>query len=146
MSGLDLVPLEAHDLAWIRPHPGQPGIAIDLSPDTARILNEVGPAFAFLAGGNRRPIAGAGVILSMGPPGIAWAVLSLEAGPHFVALSRIVRDFVAAQRGPLETGVARGYERGARWATLMGFKATGRTVDRWDSRQNLEVWHRPAGV
>lgn len=51
-----------------------------------------------------------------------FAYMSLDSGPHMVALTRGVRRFLAALRGRMETQVSEGFEAGHRWVKLLGFK------------------------
>lgn len=140
---LELRRLRPCDLPWIKPHPGQPGLARDLTPATAAGLEEAGPAYAFYRGW--RPVAALGLIETMGPPPIAWAVLSLEVGRDLLHLTRYVGRFLGTFEA-VETGVAWGYRDGERWARLLGFTATGRGVSRWDASQPMQVWHWRKGL
>jgi hypothetical protein len=139
MSGLVVRPMQPADLAFIRLQPEQRALAPQMSPATADHLLLAGLAFtAFDRTG--WPIMAAGLILSMGPPAIAWAVLAPEAGPHLLAIGRRVRVILEAA-GTVETGVDPSFAAGQRWARLLGFRPMGRPVDRWDSPA-CELWRR----
>ena len=140
MSGRLVVrPMRPADLPFIRLQPAQRALGPELTPATGDAMRRVGLAFTALENG--RPILAAGLILSMGPPPIAWAVLSTAAGRHLLALSRRVL-FVLDGCETVETGVDPGFAAGRRWARLLGFHPTGRPVERWDAAGPLEVWRR----
>lgn len=140
MSGRGLVvrPMEPADLPFIRLQPAQRALARDMTPATGDAMRRVGLAFTVLEHG--RPIMAAGLILSMGPPAIGWAVLSVDAGRHLLALGRRVRVILDGA-GTVETGVDPRFAAGQRWARLLGFHPTGRPVERWDSPA-CELWRR----
>lgn len=65
----------------------------------------------------------AGVVSEDPGAGYAWAMLSVEAGPHMLAITRHVRyTFSKLPYPALYFDVAPGHEEGARWARLLGFR------------------------
>jgi hypothetical protein len=104
-----------------------------------------GPAWAFRVGG--RPLAVGGLIATLGPPCIAWGLLSAEAGPFMRRISAAVRRVLDVQAPPgVEAGIEPGDEGAERWAWLLGFRPTFRPVARWpsDDGRVLSRWLRPA--
>lgn len=138
MKGLVLRPMEPADLPWVRLQPAQRILAREMTPATGELLRQTGLAFTALE--HARPIACAGLIFSMGPPAIGWAVFSKAAGRHFVKLTSWVR-FLLAGLDAVETGVDPDFLPGQRWARCLGFKPTGRPVERWESSA-CELWQR----
>lgn len=141
MSGLVIRPLRPADLPWIRVQPAQAAIAPELTPATGELLMATGTGFTALVRG--RPVMAAGVVRSMGPPAIAWAVLGDEARHWLLPLTRAVAGFLAGV-GACETGVARDFPQGRRWALLLGFRPTGRPIERWETSEPLELFFRTA--
>ena len=137
-GGLELRAMQPADLPFVRLQPAQRALAREMTPATAEAMRSAGIAFSVLEHG--RPIAAAGLILSMGPPAIAWAVLSPAAGRHLVRLSGWCRLVLAASE-VVETGVDPSFAAGRRWARLLGFTATGQPVERWDS-PGSELWRK----
>ena len=137
-GGLELRAMQPADLAFIRLQPAQRALAREMTPATAEAMRSAGIAFTALENG--RPIAGAGLIFSMQGPPIAWAVLSPAAGRHLIRLTGWCRLALAAPV-TVETGVDPTFAAGRRWARLLGFTATGRPVERWDS-PGCELWRK----
>ena len=62
-------------------------------------------------------------------PGIGklWALLSQDAGSHFIWLTRATRRFIDSQAyRRIEVTTEEGYPQGCRWLKLLGFKREGK--------------------
>jgi len=138
MSRLTIRPMRPEDLAAIAVQEAQAAIGPELTPETGAALQAAGVGFTGLVDG--RPVAIAGVILSMGAPAIAWAVLAETARRWLTPLTRAIRRFLDGFGKAIETGVAKGFAAGARWARLLGFWPTGAPV-RWGAADEL-AWRR----
>lgn len=125
------------DLEAIRVQPAQLEWSGEATTATGRELLEAGPAWSVLEDG--APIAAGGLIHAMGPPAIAWALLSVQAGRHLLALTRWAR-LVLALPPMVEAAIDPRFQAGERWATALGFLPIGRPVERWISTDN--IWLR----
>lgn len=68
------------------------------------------------------PIACAGVVELWAGRAYAWAILSQDAGPHLLRLTREIRSRLVELRfRRIEMAVDAGFVAGARWARLLGF-------------------------
>ena len=141
MSRLSIRPMQPDDFERIAVQPAQASIGPDLTSATGRDLARAGIGFAAVVDGV--PVVLAGVVLSMGRPAIAWAVLSEAAGGHMTGITRAIGAFLASFGHSVETGVERGFEAGARWASMLGFRPLGYPPDRWEAREDMELWRRP---
>lgn len=65
---------------------------------------------------------------------IAWALFSKTAGRHMTYITRHTLDYLARAKGRIETVVRADYEKGHRWAALLGFE-----------RESYLVAYGPAG-
>jgi len=84
-------------------------------------LATTGPAFTVFAG--ETPIF-CGGLREYGPErGILWAMISRDAGRHFVALHRRTRALIRewAKERDLFTACQAGFGAGARWLEMLGF-------------------------
>jgi hypothetical protein len=135
-----LVPLEAGHLARLRLQPSQAALGPHLAnPALAGAWLRSGPAWSVLLEGE--PVAAGGLIRSMGPPLIAWALLSPAAGPHLLRLSRAARRWLALE--PCEAAIADGDARAARFARLCGLRPTGGRHARWGAGEGFARWVGP---
>jgi RimJ/RimL family protein N-acetyltransferase len=74
-------------------------------------------------------IAIAGIAPQWENRAIAWALISDEAGPHFIQIHKAVKRFF--NRNPirrLEATVDVGFEQGHRWMEMLGFEIEGYMV------------------
>lgn len=86
-------------------------------------LKNNGPAYSMINEDTLTNIASAGVIDASHGRGIAWALLSQDAGKHMVRLTREIKKFLdncAFSR--IETTVQGDFVEGHRWAQMLGFK------------------------
>lgn len=81
----------------------------------------VGEAYTILDGA--QVLACFGLVRLFPGRGLAWSVLSQQAGRRMVAITRAIRcqlDATPCRR--VEMAVADGFEAGVRWAELLGFR------------------------
>ena len=92
----------------------------------ANLLGPAGPALSAFAG-ERVLLCGGIVIDTTGKVGSLWAVLSMQAPRHMLALHRGVVRFLDIHRylRRLETTVAKGFAPGCRWVEKLGFRFEG---------------------
>ena len=77
---------------------------------------------AWTAMDGEEPMACAGVVEAWSGRAYAWALLSAHAGPHMLALTRVIRSRLSTLRyRRVEMAVDAGFEAGCRWARLLGF-------------------------
>jgi hypothetical protein len=94
-------------------------------PGYADMLINDGEAYTMLADGV--PIACAGVQEAWSNRGIAWALITVDAGKHMCALTRAVKtyldDFAKWKR--VEAYVDTRFPQGLRWIDILGFNIEG---------------------
>lgn len=95
-----------------------------LNPDYGEQLAASRWAFTGLVEG--RPIACAGVHEIWAGRGVAWALISKDAGKHFFAMHRAALGFMS-QCGlrRIEAMIEAGFEPGHRWAKMLGMEQEG---------------------
>lgn len=87
----------------------------------AEKVHESGPAWTALLG--EIPIGCGGFIEHWQGRATAWAILSDDAGPHLLALTREVRRrLIRHSAGRIEAQTLLGFQPAARWARLIGFE------------------------
>lgn len=122
-GAFEVVPFAAGHLAQLSLQPAQ---QVSLWADGdgagyAEALAASGYAWTGLADG--RPIACAGIVEQWRGRGLAWALLSTEAGGHFVRVTRAVQR--ALDLSPLrriEMHVDCHFAAANRWAEMLGFQ------------------------
>lgn len=105
----------------------QLGMQIDLDdPSYGAALAKAGPCFTATHNGD--VIACIGVLTQWPNYGKAWALLSENAGPCMLALTRGVRRWLRFHNpGRIDTAVDCGFPAAIRWAEMLGF--TNETPD-----------------
>lgn len=94
------------------------------NPDYGRQLADSPFAFTGLVGDE--VIACAGVHELWENRGVAWALLSENAGPHFRSIHRAVSGFLTqAPWRRVEMMVEAGFEQAHRWAQMLGMQQEG---------------------
>lgn len=94
------------------------------NPEYAQSLKDAGPAYSAVDGD--AVFACAGFIPQWEGRAIAWALISAEAGRHFVTITRAVkRAMDLHQFRRVETAVAHEFPQGHRWARMLGFTREG---------------------
>lgn len=87
-------------------------------------LSGFGPTLTALADGH--VIACAGIATPGFGIGTLWAVVSQDAGPHFIRLDRAVRRFLDIPKlRRIEASSEVNFDQGCRWLELLGFQSEG---------------------
>lgn len=112
---IDIRPFMPGDLQGFRPQHHQ---AKEFAAD-----NSVPTGLAWTALVNARPICCAGITECWPGRGYAWALLSEDAGPHLLVLTREIRSrFDETPFARIEMAVDADFIAGCRWAVLLGFE------------------------
>lgn len=120
-----IVPFQPEHLNRILLQPSQ----IALQPELAKAdygpsLLAAGPCYSAVAGDE--VIASAGFYPQWDGRAIVWALVSANAGRHFVKLHRaVLRSFEIHPFRRVETCVLAGFAEGCRWAEMLGFEREG---------------------
>ena len=117
-----IVPFKAEHLAALALQPAQAMALSEFDPSYGPALEQAGGAYTALIDG--KPVACAGIVEQWKGRGLAWALLSLESGQHFIRVTRAVRR--ALDLSPLrrvEAHVDVNFAAAVRWAEMLGFKA-----------------------
>lgn len=117
-----VVPMQDHHVLAIRPQAAQAMDAGDpvIRLEQAKALQASGPAWAVV--GEAGVLALGGVAEMWSGRGMAWVVLSQDAGRHMLALTRLVdRTLRALDYRRLEMYVDAQFAEGCRWARVLGF-------------------------
>lgn len=120
-----IVPLTLDHIRAIDPQDAQKGQTLDQRLETARALIEQGNAYAAI--NEHGVMCVAGITPQWDGRAVAWALLSKDAGPHMVKITRTVRRFletIGVRR--IEMYVDAQFCHGCRWASMLGFKNEGR--------------------
>lgn len=120
-----IVPFEPDHLKQLLLQPSQAMMQPLLdSAEYAQSLKDAGPAYSLVDGDE--VFACAGLIPQWEGRAVAWALISEEAGPHFLRITRAVRrcfDLHPFRR--IETAVSHDFQQGHRWAQMLGFTREG---------------------
>lgn len=120
MAEIEYMSCRQEHIKYITPQKGdENNKLVYLNPEFRSLIEE---HFSLSAWVNSKCIGAAGVITLYGHRAIAWALVSKDAGPHMLQLTRKVRgalDLHPAKR--IEMTVIHGYSQGHRWARLLGF-------------------------
>lgn len=125
---LDIVPFEPEHLKQIAPRiqPWQEDMRAYFDrPGYAEMLTRNGEAYTMTKDGVA--IACAGVQEAWENRGIAWALLTLDVGPHMRALTRAVSIYTntLAKWHRIEAYVDTRFPAGERWIKMLGFRIEG---------------------
>ena len=114
-------PFRAGHLAHIRPQSAQHGEAVFLFQSGLGAALERGQALTAFNG--LLPIACAGVSPLFSHRAVAWAIFSIDAGPHMLALCRKMRRMIdALPYARVEMNVREGHVEGEKLAVLLGMR------------------------
>lgn len=120
-----IVPFEPDHLKLLLLQPSQAMMQSTLTnAEYAQSLFHAGPAYSAVQGD--AVFACGGLIPQWQGRAIAWALISAEAGPHFITITKAVRralDLHPFRR--VETAVRHDFPQGHRWAAMLGFKPEG---------------------
>jgi hypothetical protein len=116
---ISIVPYRATHLLDLQIQKGQVSSTPAITPDYAcRLEGE----FAFTAFYHGKILAVGGVVELWADRGLAWMMIDIDAGAHFVALHRAVKrmlDIVPYRR--IEADTPCEFEPGHRWLKMLGF-------------------------
>jgi hypothetical protein len=119
---MEVVPYQPRHLREIALQPHQEHLGTMLQrTDAAEQVTKTGPCWTALLEG--KPIACAGFQNCWEGRAIAWAVLSDQAGPHMLSLTRAVRkalELYPAER--IEAHAMLGFRPAERWLKALGFE------------------------
>lgn len=114
---MNIVPLEPSHLQAIRVQPAQ---AAEYAHADA-LASPTGMGWTALVDGE--PVACAGLVEVWEGRAYAWAILSDNAGPYMLPLTREIRSKLdAAPFRRIEMAVDADFDAGARWAEMLGFR------------------------
>lgn len=114
---MNIVPLERDHLKEISVQPAQ---AAEYAHADA-LASPLGMGWAALVDGE--PVACAGLVEVWEGRAYAWAILSDNAGPYMLPLTREIRSKLdAAPFRRIEMAVDADFDAGARWAEMLGFR------------------------
>lgn len=122
---MKIVPFEPEHFEKLILQPSQAIMQPFLSDrEYATNLARAGQAFTAIDGND--VVCCAGVIAQHPLRAIAWAVVSKDAGTHFVQLTKAIKRFLELTGYKrIETAVSTDFEQGHRWAKLLGFEREG---------------------
>jgi hypothetical protein len=120
-----IVVFEPEHLKKLLLQPSQAMLQPTLSdPQYAESLKLGGPAYSGLVGDE--VLACMGLVQQWENRAIAWGLISKEAGPHFITITKAVFRTMELHRfRRIETSVRTNFEEGHRWARMLGFKREG---------------------
>lgn len=120
-----IVPFQPEHLSQLMLQPSQVYLQPMLAnPHYGEYLVKAGPAYSCIV--DDVVFACAGLIPQWENRAMAWALISGEAGKHFLSIHRAVkRTFAMHPYRRIETTVAMNFEEGYRWADLLGFEREG---------------------
>jgi hypothetical protein len=117
---MTLIPFEPHHVSLMTPQAAQFADVAAASPEAIS-----GDAWTAVVDG--LPVACGGLIEMWAGRAYAWALLSPEAGPHLLAMTRAIRSRLArASFRRVEMAVDVNFEAGRRWALMLGFEQEAR--------------------
>jgi hypothetical protein len=137
-------PEHLHQLA-LQPHQQHLGPALK-EHGWAEKVDRAGPCWTALADG--RPICCAGFQDCWEGRAIAWAILSDDAGPHMLWLTRKVRQALDAYPADrIEAQALEGFAPAVRWAELLGFE-TEAVLRRFHQGRDYRafIWLKNPGI
>lgn len=112
------------------------------NPKVAETLEKLGPAYSVFAGDTLLACGGFEVLW----PGRvkAWAIFDCRAGRHFLAIHRVVKRLLILHRARrMEAEVHVGFERGHRWAKMLGFEVETPLARAYDPMgQDMVIYSR----
>lgn len=102
---------------------------IALQPEFAAAIEATGGSFTYIVGDE---IVACGGCLPQWPGRYqAWMFFTPEAGPHMRRITRIVKAGMERLSGRIEMTVIKDYEKGHRWAKMLGFEVETPTLKRF---------------
>lgn len=121
---MQVIPYLPEHLRTLQLQPAQSGYSQQPFDDAYSEYLAHGQSFSAVADG--RVIACAGVMELWQNRGMAWALLSSDAGRHFVKVHRAVSRFLDLSELPrIEAYVDEDFAQGHRWITALGFTKEG---------------------
>lgn len=112
------------------------------SDDTewAENIAKCGPAYTGMIDGV--PLISAGVSQQWDGRSFVWAVLSDKTGPHMLAITRLVKEFLDTRNEVrLEMQVKTDFAAAHRWAKMLGFQREG-TMRKYCDGEDFDLYAR----
>lgn len=119
MADRRVVPFRAWHMGWVQDAGAAVGGEGGL---TAEVLLSLERQNSWTAVVDGEPIACGGTMLQWPGRHIAWAYLNMSTGPHMRFVTRAVQEGLATVYGRIELTVRSDFEKGHRWARLLGFE------------------------
>jgi RimJ/RimL family protein N-acetyltransferase len=118
---MNIVPYKAEHLLAIKPQKGQENFFSSMiTEEYARALEA---QYAFTALVDGEPVFVGGLYEMWENRALVWSFISRDAGKHFTAIHRAVKNFLDMQPyRRLEAECDCGFEPGHRWLRMLGFK------------------------
>ncbi len=115
------IPFKVEHFGRFKVQPSQMALSAMVSAEQLAAIEQHSFARTGIAGGE---IVGVSGVVERHPGvGEAWAFLAADSGPHFVAITRMVREFLGAlDYRRVEITCDAEFEPAHRWARLLGFK------------------------
>lgn len=113
------VPFKAWHLGWILDRGDSLGGAPTVSADALAHIEQLKSRTLVAPDGS--PILCGGVIPAWAGRCSLWSVLSVDSGPHMMAVTRHTRAFINEVQGRIETSVRCDFMAGHRWVRMLGF-------------------------
>lgn len=108
---MQLIPIEPHHLALIRPQAAQ------------QPMHELPPGDGWTVVHDGLPLCCGGLVEVWTGRAYAWAYLDRDCGPHLLGMTRVIRSLLDRSGfRRIEMAVDADFEAGCRWARLLGFK------------------------
>lgn len=122
---MEIVPFRAAHLRYLALQSAQAYASSELSkPEYGEMLEGLGESFTAIHDG--QVIGCAGIWRVWENRSHVWALLSPDAGRHFVAIHRAVRDKLNSMTDRrIEAAVDVGFTEGVRWMKMLGFEREG---------------------
>jgi hypothetical protein len=113
---MNIIPFEAHHVSLMTPQSAQ-AFEVDYAPVEAA----TGQAWTAVVDG--LPVACSGLIELWKNRAQAWALLSADAGPYMLPITREIRFRLASSSfRRIEMAVDVGFDAGIRWAHMLGYE------------------------
>lgn len=122
---MQIIPFKAEHLQTLNIQTAQLLFAPHLrDAEYGKSLETAGEAFTGIV--ENETIICSGVVHQWQNRAIAWALISQDAGKHFVKIHKAVKRFLdMSEVNRIEAYVDSGFEEGYRWMDMLGFKHEG---------------------
>lgn len=130
ITDFQVVPFRRHHLAWLEAAgKAAGGSAPAMDAATLDFLERSGTSWTGVVDGE--PVGCGGTIQQWPGRHIAWTYLGQAAGPYMLSITRAVRKHLQGVKGRVELTVRCDFEKGHRWAELLGFSIECPILERY---------------